>query len=96
MDDGQVTVDVAPEKITEDAQSKKFVSAWRILTLGKPEWPWLVVGLLMLVLSLVPSAIYPFIFGNVLDTLVADMPNHQKKEEIGTQMKIFMMIYLKR
>jgi ABC-type multidrug transport system fused ATPase/permease subunit len=79
--------------LEDGMEGKKAASPWRIFTLAKPEWPWLVFGLLMLVLSLVPFLLLPVMIGRILDALVTDKSDNQKQEDVEDNV-VFLFVVL--
>jgi hypothetical protein len=62
---------------------KGFESPWRILALARPEWPWLGLGLFLLVGSLVPFLILPIMIGQILDALVDEKTKQEQRDDIN-------------
>mmetsp|Transcript_1146 Transcript_1146/g.1466 ORF Transcript_1146/g.1466 Transcript_1146/m.1466 type:complete len:750 (+) Transcript_1146:68-2317(+) len=74
-----------PDADLEDGmESDKYSgSPWRILQLARPEWPWLGLGLILLVGSLIPFLILPIMIGLILDALVDENSKNEQIEEIN-------------
>jgi len=75
---------------------KGFESPWRILALARPEWPWLGLGLFLLVGSLVPFLILPIMIGQILDALVDEKTKQEQKDDINHIIVVLVneMLYL--
>ena len=72
---------------------KKSGDLTRILKLAQPEWPWLFVGLLLLVVSLIPFLLLPVMIGRILDALIQDSTDAEKEEDLN-EIVIFLLAIL--
>lgn len=80
--------------LEDGMEGKKAASPWRIFTLARPEWPWLVLGLVFLVFSLIPYLFLPIAIGRILDALVKDNSNEEKEDELTLIVLVLLMILL--
>jgi len=64
----------------EEGQEAGLSGLTRILRMSRPEWGWLVVGCVFLLLSLVPMLVLPLYFGFVVDDIQNPALTREEKE----------------
>ncbi|CAD7966480.1 unnamed protein product [Amoebophrya sp. A120] len=76
-------------------EQDKAPSLWRIVDLAKPEWVWLSIGMVFLIISLLPPLLLPLMFGKLMDEIMitrddsatgqsTTKPDQTKREDVNT------------
>ena len=80
----------------DDDDDSKEISAGRLLTLAKPEWPTMGIGLIFLTLTQVSSMAIPWFFGQLIDVIGnqtnTEAENREEMRRIVLTLLIIMVV----